>query len=492
MSTPPEASDYRYWVFISYSHHDRRWAKWLLRRLEDYSIPQPFRPERPFVGENSRHIRPVFCDREELSAAASVDQRILGALAESRSLVVLCSPSSAVSKWVNDEVAEFSKLGRQTQIFSVLVAGEPLSAEPGPAPFCPALMGTGASSVGRATQPLAVDFRGGRTSRRVEFVRLVAGILGVPFDQLWRRERRRSIARLLVECVAGVLLLTVGLFVLEQSSTNASEMALNMAASRCVKSGSAAAARMDEAVRANQITLEWLRDAMTPVRSPARRGEGLERSVQRIVQVNQQAIVLGGSTEEGSFLSRTGNPEAEAAVQGMLAGLRSTDSAHPSLQGDVQLITAQKDEPLLLISGQAESSKVGAGRASVAGAFRMPVFSGAVVLSRSGEVLWFAEVAESLDEAGMPSPAFVSESIPTLNLGTSVSLSHEVAGRMIVECAVPSAATGLIFYYFDLFAEGRRLEVTRRLTQILVCLALTVLLVARAVVRLRQLRGGRR
>ena len=32
--------DYKYWAFISYSHHDTKWAEWLHKLLETYHVPR--------------------------------------------------------------------------------------------------------------------------------------------------------------------------------------------------------------------------------------------------------------------------------------------------------------------------------------------------------------------------------------------------------------------------------------------------------------------
>jgi hypothetical protein len=35
----PDAG-FRYWAFISYSHQDKSWGRWLHRALETYRVPQ--------------------------------------------------------------------------------------------------------------------------------------------------------------------------------------------------------------------------------------------------------------------------------------------------------------------------------------------------------------------------------------------------------------------------------------------------------------------
>ena len=62
----------RYSAFISYNHNDRAWAEWLHRSLERYRIPKAlFGRESPW-GPLEQRLPPVFQDREELAASASL------------------------------------------------------------------------------------------------------------------------------------------------------------------------------------------------------------------------------------------------------------------------------------------------------------------------------------------------------------------------------------------------------------------------------------
>jgi len=81
-------STYRYWAFISYSQRDVRWASWLHRALETYSIP------RKLVGQGEkaaipRRLFPVFRDREELPGASDLGEKLTEALKQSKSLIVI-------------------------------------------------------------------------------------------------------------------------------------------------------------------------------------------------------------------------------------------------------------------------------------------------------------------------------------------------------------------------------------------------------------------
>src|SRR4051812_41555871 len=91
----------RYEVFISYRHvePDRSWAKWLHAGLETYRVPGALvrAGVRPRVGR-------VFRDEEELSASADLSASIDAALLDSSYLIVVCSPRTPASRWVNAEV----------------------------------------------------------------------------------------------------------------------------------------------------------------------------------------------------------------------------------------------------------------------------------------------------------------------------------------------------------------------------------------------------
>ncbi len=39
--------------------------------------------------------------------------------------IVICSPQAAKSKWVNEEILAFKRLGREDRIFCLIVGGEP-------------------------------------------------------------------------------------------------------------------------------------------------------------------------------------------------------------------------------------------------------------------------------------------------------------------------------------------------------------------------------
>jgi len=211
-----------YWAFISYSHEDKKWAEWLHRTIEAYRIPRRLLGSSSSGDELPKRLFPVFRDKDELASSSDLGRTIRAALQKSNSLLVICSPASAKSRWVNEEVAEFLKLGRSDKIFCLIVGGEPkasgAAASRGDSEgcFCPALGGVSeAADEGEdetAREPLAADVRAGQDDRHTAALRLIAGILGVPFDQLWQRDvqRRRRQRIGWISAAAAMVAITLG------------------------------------------------------------------------------------------------------------------------------------------------------------------------------------------------------------------------------------------------------------------------------------------
>ena len=157
-------------------------------------------------------MAPVFLDREELSSGSNLAESVRTALAHSRALIVVCSPAAAASRWVDQEICEFKQLGRGDRILCLLVAGEPDAIRRGfPAAlecFPPALrfeISNHELTDRPAAEPLAADVRAGADARRDAKLKVVAGMLGVPLDELRQRDQVRRQRRLaLIGAVASV------------------------------------------------------------------------------------------------------------------------------------------------------------------------------------------------------------------------------------------------------------------------------------------------
>src|SRR5258706_16238536 len=94
------AATWRYRGFISYSQKDKSEARRLHRWLESYRLPSGMSASV----DGSRRLGRFFHDDEEMPAAADIAATVRGAIEDSESLIVLCSPRAAQSRWVNAEI----------------------------------------------------------------------------------------------------------------------------------------------------------------------------------------------------------------------------------------------------------------------------------------------------------------------------------------------------------------------------------------------------
>ncbi len=200
----------KYAAFISYSHADEGVAKWLMRKLESYTTPPKLVGQEGEFGKIPKKIGHIFRDRDELPSAGSLGKTVQKALENSNSLIVLCSPKAAKSEWVNKEIETFRRLGRADNIYCFIVSGTPESRDPRDACFPPALLAPLPGST-KEVEPLAADSRIQGDGKERAVIRLIAGMLGVGYDQLAQREAQRRfkrISRIALASLAGMAFTT--------------------------------------------------------------------------------------------------------------------------------------------------------------------------------------------------------------------------------------------------------------------------------------------
>lgn len=183
----PETYD----AFISYSRTDVSFARALETVLEHYRPPRELDlPDRTLK---------VFRDEGDLTGTEYF-RAIEGKLAASSSCILLCSPRSATSRFVNDEVQRFIDLKGAEHVIPVLIEGLPNNEAEGDraalAAFPPAL-------VAAMEMPLATDYREADTTpRRLakppfenQWFTLLANIFGISRERLEQRDRIRQARR---------------------------------------------------------------------------------------------------------------------------------------------------------------------------------------------------------------------------------------------------------------------------------------------------------
>lgn len=197
-------SQYTYYAFISYQRKDEKWAKWLQRKLENYKLPVA--NAKDTADKKSKYIRPVFRDKTDLTAGPLPDA-LKEALQQSRYLIVICSPYAVESPWVNEEIETFTKAGRTEYVIPFIVDGEPYSKDGAKECFPDAI-----KDIPKDKEPLGVNIH--ENGKERAFIRTVAYMLNVKFDELWNRfeRHRRKMRNITIACLTFLVLVASGIY----------------------------------------------------------------------------------------------------------------------------------------------------------------------------------------------------------------------------------------------------------------------------------------
>ena len=182
---------YDYFAFISYSRADEKWAKWLQKKMEQYRLPAMLRKEEHTL---PKKIQPIFRDKTDLSTGL-LQAALHRELDSSKKLIVICSPSSAQSLWVSKEIQHFIDRGRVADIIPLIVDGEVGGGEYECFPQALRLSGP--------EQLLGISVS--ELGKNDAFLRVVAGMLNIKFDQLKRRHEQRRKRQGLSIAAAGLV-----------------------------------------------------------------------------------------------------------------------------------------------------------------------------------------------------------------------------------------------------------------------------------------------
>jgi hypothetical protein len=202
-------SPLHYVAFISYTREDRKWAEWLHKALEQFIVPRHIRGEISVTLSARGRIAPVFLDRVELAASNDLESSIRSALDRARCLIVIASPAAARASRVAEEIAQFKRVRPERPVLCLVVSGRPNAVKRGfsaEEECFPLGLRHRIDPVGHLTEepqePLAADVRTGRDGRRSALLRLIAGVLGVSYDALARRDAQRRNRRLMIVAAA--------------------------------------------------------------------------------------------------------------------------------------------------------------------------------------------------------------------------------------------------------------------------------------------------
>ena len=207
--------DKHYYAFISHSSKDEKIALWLCDKLNGYHIPTAVQKEYGVP----KSIKPCFTFQTDLARDPVLKKSLEKELDDSQFLIVVCSPNSAkpyyvdgeVKHFVNDEVQHFIDTGRSEKIIPFIIEGTPHAINPEEECFCPALLSLKGEAELKGIKMKDLKKRLG--SKMAPVVNVIASMLGVRFDVLWDKFRRKRRQKRNLFASAAVILAALALFV---------------------------------------------------------------------------------------------------------------------------------------------------------------------------------------------------------------------------------------------------------------------------------------
>ncbi len=201
--------EYKYYAFVSYRSCDEKYAKWLQDKIESYRLPTTIQKMNQTLPK--KKLRPCFRYHTDIQPN-ELKTELRNKLEQSKYLLVICTPRSAQSPWVGNEIDTFVELGRRDRIIPVIVEGRPYSGDPATECYNPSLIKhfPHSDNIAEDREILGVNIheegRGSAYMKRERAViQIVSRMLDVNYDQLWNRQRRRIITRVVVSILFSVL-----------------------------------------------------------------------------------------------------------------------------------------------------------------------------------------------------------------------------------------------------------------------------------------------
>jgi tetratricopeptide (TPR) repeat protein len=208
---------FKYRAFLSYSHADTAAARRVHRRIEGFRIDEDLVGRATSMGLIPETLRPIFRDRQDFDAGSSLAEQSIAALDASAALILLASPRSAGSKYVNEEVRLFKSRHPGRLLIPLIIGGEP--GNPANECFPPSLRFT-VTPDGTITETpvnvLAADLRQEGDGFELAIAKVVARLIGLAPDDVYRRakreQRRQRRIRVVVATTMAILMIVGGGF----------------------------------------------------------------------------------------------------------------------------------------------------------------------------------------------------------------------------------------------------------------------------------------
>lgn len=198
---------FKYFAFISYNSKDTAWGKKLQKKLEHYRLPASLCHEH---GWDRKPIKPVFFAPTDIQPGG-LNEELQERLKNSKNLIVICSPNSAKSEWVGKEIEFFHSLGRTKSIHFFIVDGIPNSGNPETECFNPVVEKLGLPEILGANIHEGI-YRWSWLNRERAYAQLISKLLGVEFDTLWKRHKKRLIQKVLAWTIGSIIMIAAWVF----------------------------------------------------------------------------------------------------------------------------------------------------------------------------------------------------------------------------------------------------------------------------------------
>lgn len=198
-----------YNAFISYRHGplDSKIAAAVQKQLERFRVPKAIAK-----ATGIRKIQRVFRDKDELGMVGELNENIEEALVNAEYLIVICSPATRGSIWVQKEIELFLKTHSPNRVLAVLADGEPEDVVPELLRYREVEMEDDDGVLHTIKVPreaLLCDYRlPAAKARREELPRLAAALLGCTYDDLRRRQKQYRNRRIAAAGVAAGVAVT--------------------------------------------------------------------------------------------------------------------------------------------------------------------------------------------------------------------------------------------------------------------------------------------
>lgn len=220
---------YKYFAFISYNSKDIAWGKRVQKKLENYRMPATLCSEHNW---ERKPLKPIFFAPTDIQPGGLTSE-LQERLEASRNLIVICSPNSAKSEWVGKEIEYFHSLGRTNNIHFFIVDGVPHSGNSNTECFNPIVETLRLPEILGANIHERVSPWPWVNKERA-YVQLITKLLGVEFDSIWQRHKRKMFQQVAAWVIGAIAVLACFAFAVKNTLPFDAEVQLYEASEKAV------------------------------------------------------------------------------------------------------------------------------------------------------------------------------------------------------------------------------------------------------------------